>query len=93
MENEADAELDIVEMGGWEDVEKEMGISIDADIDADAHSDFDSYTAVSGKARYSLGQKHMPFRRTSRLWLDIVAALTLGMFDIIVRLVMWIFKR
>jgi hypothetical protein len=93
MENEADDGFGFAERDGCEVAEKEKGHGIDVDVDA--HSDFDSYAAVSETFRYPPKQKHaeMPFRRTSRLWLDILAALTLGTLDIMVRLVMWIFKR
>jgi hypothetical protein len=86
----------IAERDEYEVAQKERGRDIDADMDADAHSDFDSYTAVSERSRNPPKQKHpaeMPLRRTSRLWIDILAALSLGTFDIMLRLVMWILRR
>jgi anti-sigma factor RsiW len=71
------------------------GVESRIDMDADVHSDFDSYAGEKPRhpAKRKQKQMDMPARRTPRLWIDILAALTLGVFDIFVRLAMWVLKR
>jgi anti-sigma factor RsiW len=91
IEPEMEGEYNVSQSSEWEAAEMNSRI----DMDADVHSDFDSYAGE--KPRHPQKQKRkqmdMPARRTSRLWLDLLAALTLGVFDIFVRLVMWVLKR